>query len=215
MPSTIQYGIDAYGDAGYAICIPAVSNLWPRRWFPQKPGARVKPGAPRYTGDYKDAFGNRMSVAAVADPLVTGRRPALLYDRATGYAIIRFDKKTREITLECWPRFADPNSLEGQPYPGWPITISQFDNYGRAAKAYLPTLKFQGMTDPVVQVVEEKTGDIVYTVRAKGGSFRPKVFSPGAYTIRCGEPGTEEWKTLRHVAALPPGGQGQKIVEFK
>ena len=215
LPSTIQYGVEAFGDAGYALCVPAISNLWPRRWFPQKPGARVKPGAPRYTGDYKDAFGNRMSVAAVADPLVTGRRPVLLYDRATGYGIIRFDKKTREITLECWPRFADPNSLEGKPYPGWPITISQFDNYGRAAKAYLPTLKFQGMTDPVVQVVEEKTGDIVYTVRAKGDSFRPKVFAAGAYTVRCGEPGTEEWKTLRHVASLPAGGQGQKIVEFK
>ncbi len=215
LPGTIRYGVEAFGDAGYALCVPAVSNLWPRRWFPQKPGARVKPGASRCTGDYKDAFGNRMSIAAVADPLVTGRQPALLYDRATGYGIVRFDRRSREITLECWPRPSDPNSLDGKPYPGWPITISQFDNYGRAAEAYLPTLKFQGLADPVVQVVDEKSGEIVYTIRAKGDSFRPKVFSMGAYTVRCGEPGTELWKTLRHIAAFPSGGQGQKVVEFK
>ena len=156
-----------------------------------------------------------MSVAAVADPLVTGRQPALLYDRATGYGIVRFDRKTRDISLECWPRFADPNSLEGKPYPGWPIVISQFDNYGRAAKAWLPNLKFRGLADPVVQVVDEKTGEIVYTVRARGDSFQPKVFAVGAYTIKCGEPGTESWKTLRHVATLLPGGKGEKAVDFK
>jgi alkaline phosphatase D len=215
LPSTIQYGVEAFGDSGYAVCVPAISNLWPRRWFPQKPGARLKPGAPRYTGDYKDAFGNRMSVAAVADPLVTGRQPALLYDRATGYAIVRFDKKSRDISIECWSRYADPNSLDGKPYPGWPVIISQFDNYGRAAKAYLPTLKFKGMADPVVQVIDEKNGEIVYTVRAKGDSFRPKVFAAGAYMIKVGEPGTERWQTLRRMNSLPPGGQGQKVVEFK
>ena len=215
LPSTIQYGVEAFGDSGYALCVPAISNLWPRRWFPQKPGAHAKPGAPRYTGEYKDAFGNRMSVAAVADPLVTGRQPALLYDRATGYGIVRFDRKTRDITLECWPRFADPNSLEGKPYPGWPIVISQFDNYGRAAKAWLPTLKFRGMSDPVVQVIDEKNDEIIYTVRAKGDSFRPKVFAAGAYTIKCGDPGTESWKTLRHVATLPVGGKGEKTIDFK
>jgi hypothetical protein len=71
------------------------------------------------------------------------------------------------------------------------------------------------MSDPVVQVVDEKNGEIVYTVRAKGDSFRPKVFAAGAYTIRCGEPGTEQWKTLRHVVTLPPGGKGQKIIDIR
>jgi hypothetical protein len=52
-------------------------------------------------------------------------------------------------------------------------------------------------------------------VRAKGDSFRPKVFAAGAYTIKCGDPGTESWKTLRHVATLPVGGKGEKTIDFK
>jgi hypothetical protein len=212
--STIQYGIDAWRDGGYALCVPSISNIWPRRWFPKNQGLNRKPGWPPYAGDFRDGFGNRMSVAAVANPFQTGRRPAEVYDRATGYGIVRFNRVTREIILECWPRWEDPKAAGAKPYPGWPVRISQFDNYGRAAKAYLPTLKFKGMINPVVQVVDEKTGEIVYTVRSKGDSFRPKVFAPGAYMIRTGEPGTEKWKILRRVQSLPAGSPGQKIVQF-
>ena len=41
-----------------------------------------------------------------------------------------------------------------------------------------------GATDPVVQVVDESKGEIVYTLRIKGSSFRPKVFAEGAYTVK-------------------------------
>jgi alkaline phosphatase D len=47
--STIQYGIDQWGDAGYALCVPSVANTWPRRWYPKEPGQNTKPGAPKYT----------------------------------------------------------------------------------------------------------------------------------------------------------------------
>jgi alkaline phosphatase D len=212
--STIRYGVDAWGDAGYALCVPAISNLWPRRWFPKTAGLNRKPGDPRYAGDYRDAFGNRMTVLAAANPQVTGLRPAELYDRSTGYGIVVFDRETRDISLACWPRQTDPSQPGARPYSGWPVTLNQLDNYGRAAKAWLPTLTFKGLTDPVVQVVDERNGEIVYTVRARGGSFRPKVFAAGAYTVRVGEPGTERWKSLRRVMTLPPGGKGQRIVEF-
>ncbi|MEA2064383.1 MAG: alkaline phosphatase D family protein, partial [Gemmatimonadota bacterium] len=49
--STIQYGIDHWHDAGFALCVPSVANVWPRRWFPPEPGRDRKPGSPRYTGD--------------------------------------------------------------------------------------------------------------------------------------------------------------------
>ena len=39
----------------------------------------------------------------------------------------------------------------------------------------------------MIQVFEEKTSEIVYTLRIKGNSFRPKVFVNGNYTIRIGE----------------------------
>ena len=39
----------------------------------------------------------------------------------------------------------------------------------------------------VVQVMEEKTGEVVYTLRIKGKNFRPKVFAKGKYSIQVGE----------------------------
>ncbi len=214
LPSTLKYGLEAWGDSGYAICVPAISNLWPRRWFPKAKGLNRKPGDPRYAGDFKDAFGNRMTVLAAANPHVTGLQPASLYDRSTGYGIITFDRETRDISLACWPRQTDPTGPGAKPFPGWPITLNQLDNYGRAAKAWLPTLVFKGMANPVVQVVDERNGEIVYTVRSRGASFRPKVFAAGAYTVRVGEPGTERWKTLRRVMTLPAGGRGERIIEI-
>jgi hypothetical protein len=208
LAAAIQYGAEAWRDSGCAFGLPSISNLLPRRWFPKAPGAERKAGAPNFSGDFKDAFGNRMTVSAVANPVEP-------YGRATGYGIVRFDKETRVIDLECWPRDADPKAAGAAPYPGWPVKIRQLDNYGRAAKAFLPTLLIKGMRDPVVQVIEERSGEIVYTVRIKGVTFRPKVFAPGMYSIRVGEPGTESWQTLRRVQSLPADGFGQRTVEFQ
>ena len=105
--------------------------------------------------------------------------------------------------MECWPRYADPTDSTAQQYPGWPVTISMFDNYGRKAVAWLPLLKFSGATSPVVQVVDEHSGEVVYTVRANGDSFQAKVFKQGYYTLNVGEPGTERMKTLYRVASQP------------
>ncbi|MCK4965544.1 alkaline phosphatase D family protein, partial [bacterium] len=60
--STIQYGIDDWHDAGFAICVPAVANIWPRRWFPPpETGKNRKSGMPGYTGDFHDGFGNKIT----------------------------------------------------------------------------------------------------------------------------------------------------------
>ena len=61
------------------------------------------------------------------------------------------------------------------------------------------------MTDPVVQVIDEANGEIVYTVRIKGTSFRPKVFKTGTYTIKVGEQDTGRIKTLKNVQSIMPG----------
>jgi len=198
--STIQYGVDDWRDAGFALCVPSVGNFWPRRWFPPQPGANRDPSAPRYTGDYEDGFGNKMTVFAVSNPHRWGKEPATLHERAPGYGIARFDRTTREISLAAWPRWADPAAGD-PPYPGWPVSFAQEDNYGGAAIAYLPRLEISGLRDPVVQVVREDTGDVVYTLRIVGDSFVPKVFAPGRYTLHVGEPGTERMRTFESIAA--------------
>ncbi len=202
--SSIQYGVDEFGDAGYAICVPSISNIWPRRFYPQHEGGNHKPGDPKYTGDFVDGFGNKMTVLAISNPFKSGLEPARLYDRATGYGIIVFDKSKRTITFANWPRFSDPTA-GGKPYKGWPITVSQEDNYGRKAVEYLPKLKVSGMSDPVVQVINEKSSEIEYTIRIKGESWQPKVFEKGKYTVKVGDPDLNEWKTVEHIqsAAKP------------
>lgn len=198
--STTQYGIDEWGDAGFALCVPSLSNIWPRRWFPPEGGLNRKPNSPKYTGDFKDGFGNLMTVHAVSNPVVSGHEPAGLHDRATGYGIAKFNKNQRTITIECWPRYADPAT--DKPSPGWPITIKQTDNYGRKAVEYLPTIKVKGQSRPVVQVIDEANGQIVYTLRIKGTSFRPKVFKAGTYTVKVGEPDTGKIKTLKALRSM-------------
>jgi alkaline phosphatase D len=200
--SVVHYGIDTWEDAGYSFCVPSTANVWPRRWYPPMPGEHRKPGSPAYTGRFRDGWGNCMTVHAVANPVLSGHEPAALYDRAPGYGIVRFHRETRDITIECWPRWVDPARPGAAQYPGWPITVNQLDNYGREAAAHLPTIAVTNMVDPVIEVIDEGDDqETVYTIRIRGTSFRPPVFKPGLYTVKVGEPGTPRMKTLKHLEA--------------
>jgi len=197
--SMIQYGVDDYNDAGYAFCVPSISNVWPRRWYPVKEGKNRKEGNPKYTGEFKDGFGNKITVHAISNPVFTGKKPAKLYDRATGYGIVRFNKNTRDVTVECWPRQANPKT--DKQYDGWPVVINQSDNYLKNANLFLPEIKVIGMKNPVIQVKNEKNNEIVYTLRINGTSYIPKVLKSGNYTIIVGEPRTKKEKRLEHISA--------------
>jgi hypothetical protein len=156
---------------------------------------------PGYTGEFLDGLGNRITVWAVANPgESTGREPVDLHDKMPGYGIIKLNKKEQTITFECWPRYADPETDDQ--YPGWPKTIHMEDNYGRESVASLPIFAVSGLSNPVFQVIDEASGEIVYTLRIKGTSFRPKVFREGMYTVKIGEPGTHNMKTIRGVNSL-------------
>ena len=208
LATTIQYGIDDWGDASYAICVPSISNFYPRRWFPKEGGKNREPGEPKNLGDFKDGFGNFVTVEAVANPRVSGLEPAKLYDRSNGYGIIRFNKETRKISIENWPRHVDPSKPGARPYEGWPVIIRQTDNYGKEAAAWLPTLEITG-TDlpPVVKIFKEKDGSLVYALRLKGKKFSPKVFEKGAYRIEAGEPETGKWEKLNNIQTFTQPNQ--------
>ncbi|MEE2718451.1 MAG: alkaline phosphatase D family protein [Planctomycetota bacterium] len=126
--STSQYGVDVHRDAGWSFCLPAVSNTWPRRWYPPMDGANRDPGAARYTGDFLDGFGNRVTVAAIANPARSGRSPANLHDRMPGYGIVRMDLASGDVVFECWPRWSDPSKPGAEQYPGWPVEFNLTEN---------------------------------------------------------------------------------------
>ncbi|MBT7533997.1 MAG: hypothetical protein HN610_00375, partial [Verrucomicrobia bacterium] len=79
--------------------------------------------------------------------------------------------------------------------------ISQKDNYGREAVAWLPTLLVEGLISPVVQVWDALTDECIYAVRMEGQIFRPKVFAIGTYTVMIGEPGSTNMKTIQGLRA--------------
>lgn len=198
--STVQYGVDEWNDSGYALCVPSISNYWPRRWYPSEEGKNRNTEKPRYTGEYKDGFGNKMTVHAISNPLFTGKEPSRLYDRATGYGIVRLNKNKRTLELECWPRHAKPWLGDNIQYEGWPIRITQESNYGRKAMAYLPEISIEGIKNPVVEIINGDTEKVIYSLRINTSSFIPKIFDKSIkYIVRVGEPDTNNWKVIRGV----------------
>lgn len=212
LPALVHYGIDEHRDAGVAFAGPAVNVGYPRWWEPARPGENRPPGGSELTGDFRDHFGNPLTVLAVANGLAEPRSGLheSLIDKASGLGLVRFDKRKQEITIECWPFLADP-ILPGTQFPGWPVTIKMTDNYQRRPAAHLPELKVKGHDRPVVQVVSEASGEIVYTLRLAGAAFRPPVFEPGSYTIHVSEPETERVATRSGVVAAKNNEQTLEI----
>lgn len=198
--STSHYGITEFRDGVYAVCTPAISNLWPRRWFPPHPAPNALPGT-HNTGDYLDAFGNRMTVLATANPaLYPGPGLDGLRYRVTGYTILKCNRASRKTTIAEWPRWVDPSAPEAKPYAGWPIIIDQLDNGLWGAAWKLEPIETPEFRDPVVQVQNESSGEVVYTLRINGNSFTPLVREPGTYTVLAYDPDgfyRKEWKGIQ------------------
>jgi len=178
---TVKHGIDEHRDGPYGFTSPALVNtIYARWWHPkdEKSGANPLPDSPLpWTGDYLDGLGNRITMMAYANPedIKDEKR------RADGYGLVRFDKNSGQVTFECWPRFSD-----GRQFPGWPITVRSADNDGRKPQAWLPELIIEGVSDPVVQVIAEHDGEILYSMRVRGNRFQPHVYSPGSFTVKLG-----------------------------
>ncbi len=214
--SIIHHGIDDWNDACYSFCVPSIANLYLRWWAPLAPGGNRKPGMPEHTGEFTDSLGNKITVWAVANPSPEENHDKLT-TRAAGFGVVRFNKAKRTIKMECWPRNVDVSKPGSKQYAGWPRTINQVDNYARKAAGYLPTLVVNGKAKdafgPVVQVLEEKTGETLYTLRIRGSEFRPMVFSEGTYTIRLGD-GTSWTKQFRGLDSAPPAKLRRLIVDL-
>lgn len=185
LATIFHHGIDEYRDAIWSFCVPSIANLYLRWWEPLEPGANREPGAPEYTGDNLDGFNNKVTNYAAANP---EKQPVgnLLNTRAAGFGIVRLNTKTREITMECWPRNVDITNPASRQYPGWPRTISQFDNYNPPSWGKLGKLTFD-VEDPVVQLIDAATGEILYTVRAKGKTFTPGAPQGKTFIVKAGK----------------------------
>jgi alkaline phosphatase D len=143
---------------------------------------------------------------------VQPRRDVLesLADKASGLGVVRFDKARQTITIECWPFLADPT--KDPQFAGWPVTVSVLDNYGRNPKGLLPAIEVAGDEKPVLQVISEADGDILYTLRIPGRKFQPHVFAPGKYTVRISRP---EIGTMKELTGLEPARKNSAVVRVE
>jgi hypothetical protein len=202
IPAVVQYGVDAHRDGPVAFAGPAVNVGYPR-WFEPAAAKWLQPKSESLTGDFTDSFGHPLTVLAVKNGALEPRQGdvrQLLDDKASGLGLVRFDKTNRRVIVECWSYLADVTK-PGTQMPGWPVTISLAQTYGRQAGAHLPTLNVSGVTDPVVQIVDEANGEIVYTVRMAGQSWRPPVFAPGTYTVKVSDPERRKETVVHGVTA--------------
>lgn len=185
LATIFHHGIEEHRDSIYSFCVPSIANLYLRWWKPLEPGKNLAPGQDPILGDHLDGFHNKVTALAVANPSPE-RGGDKLTTRAAGFGVVNINKETRNITFTCWPRNIDITDEKAKPYKGWPFTFNQLDNYGRKAVAHLPTLKIN-KPNQVVQLINERNNETVYTIRVKGSSFKPKVFENGNYTIKVGE----------------------------
>ncbi len=173
----VKHGIDEFGDGPYGFTSPALVNtIYGRWWHPldEQPGPNPVPNSPLpWTGDFVDGLGNKISMMAYANP------PDIKDEkqRADGYGLVRFKKSDRTVRFECWPRFSDAKQGDQSQFAGWPITIESARNDGRKVYSYLPELKFDPQDLPVVQVIQESTGEVLYTIRAPSATFRAPVYA--------------------------------------
>jgi hypothetical protein len=183
----VQHGIEHPSDGPFGFTSPAIVNtIYGRWWHPEdeQPGPHPVPDSPLpWTGEYQDGLGNLIRMIAYANPEDRTDETK----RADGHGIVRFNKADRTITFECWPRFSSVSDGDQAQFAGWPITIKMQDNDGRNVIGYLPELRFQGATSPVLQVIHDDTGEVQYTVRIQGDRFRPPVYLEGTHTIKIGK----------------------------
>jgi alkaline phosphatase D len=207
LASFIRYGLEEYEDSGYVFAGPALSNLWPRRFWPETTKTHSMQ-SPAYVGNHLDGFANKMTVVACANPYKSGKEPAALYDRAVGFGVVTYDKSNRTIRTDCWPRGVEVDNDQNQ-YNGWPITIKQTGNYGRRPQAWLPTFEIIGEDKPIIYIYNEAQ-ELIYSMKLSSPVFQPWVFSEGNYDVKFTFPGRDKTKTWKNIQAVK--NQNERIM---
>lgn len=221
VPSIVQYGIDDFRDAGWVFCTPAIAVGYSRWFIPDELNIRVmnrpEHGLPN-TGEYTDAFGNKNYVYSIGNPIDFAgikNRYEMQNNKTAGLGFVIFDNEKRNITMESWHFLSNvlkPDQMSQ--HPGWPKTISQFDNYGREPQGYLPKLKISGDADPVVEIINQTRGELEYIVRIKGNEFIPKVFSNDKFTVKVMYPEKKLIKEFYDIIPNKASGGTEIIIDF-
>ncbi len=131
--SLIRHGLNDWEDAGLSFMVPGTSNGFPRAWRPAEPGEDRKPGAPEYTGRYRDGFGHRITMLGVANPeegsnTKEGQQglnaEQIAHRKGSGHGIVILDRHERTATFEMWRHGLDVDRpASDDQFEGFPISV--------------------------------------------------------------------------------------------
>ena len=105
----IRHGRKAFNDGPVSYSLPAFSSKASRSWSPLKPGKNRNSGAPKYTGEHLDQFGNKMTVLGAANGW-------------NGYGMVTIAPENKTITLDFHPMNADRKPIT-ETVAGWPYVV--------------------------------------------------------------------------------------------
>ncbi|MEM1134609.1 MAG: alkaline phosphatase D family protein [Bacteroidota bacterium] len=194
LPTLLQHGTDQFNDAPFQLVVPAVSNKYRRWWSPNTEGKNNPRKDFKNTGEYLDGLGNRVTVYAVGNPLISNKE---VFDQnkalgkgygsehiylnedkvQNGYGIIKFNKQEMNITFECW------DSKKNQQMKGWPFTIDVSANYMKSLNYYLPEIKISSNEPVLFTVKEAKTNTLIYALRDSKSVVQLKVPNTERYIL--------------------------------
>jgi hypothetical protein len=194
LPTVTHYGIDKPRDAGWGFCPPGVSVGWPRWWMADQVGFdvqnRPEHGLPN-TGQYIGPFGHPNYLYSVGNPITLDgvNRYVRAHNKSSGFGVVRVNTHERTIRMEAYRFLAKiGNEAIDNQFPGWPVTITQLDNYGKNRIGYLQEVSHPDSNQPVVKVFDSETDRLIYALRAPTNTFRPFVFDQGIYRVEIGDP---------------------------
>lgn len=127
-----QLGIDDFEDGPFQFCGPAGGTFW-QRWFEMGGTLKNQHNDDPNTGNFTDAFGNKVRILAVANPKISYKTykkevtngmqflsdPAL---KSEGYGLIRVNHQKKYFDIECWPWNANPR--KDKQFAGWPYRLA-------------------------------------------------------------------------------------------
>jgi alkaline phosphatase D len=140
LATIVRHGLDDYTDGVVQFTGPGGATQW-QRWFEPAQPLPNGTGQP-HTGDFRDAFGNKLRMLAVANPKISfaeyrrhikGRGQGLGDRRfkSEGYGIVRVDRRENAYVLECWPWDEDPRNPAARQFSGWPFRLPFAEVDGR------------------------------------------------------------------------------------
>ena len=128
-----------------------------------------------------------------------------IYFASSGIGYVKVTPATRSITYNRIATEASSATKEGEPLPGWPITCKHNMAYDREHVGYLPAVEIMGRSNALIQVINENTDKLVYSIRSGGTAFLPRIFSVGHYTMNIGEPETATKQRFPNLTPRAPG----------